>query len=197
MPEPTREILDWISDAAFVLDPGGRFLYINRRAAELAGRPASCLIGRTIREVFPEEWSPGFSACAEAALKEQDPSYFRGFCPPVSAWLDAVLYPGGRGLLAVLRDVTRQVLAEEQVHRALAEVEASRSELECLTTPRMNGNCKARDDKVAIVRRETPAAGPGRTVMASCAKTSSEWQPGGTAVACRAGSGSAPGGEST
>jgi hypothetical protein len=35
-------------------------------------------------------------------------------------------------LLAVLRDVTRQVLAEEQVHRALAEVEASRSELEDL-----------------------------------------------------------------
>ncbi len=70
MLEPTGEILGWISDAAFVLDPGGRFLYINRRAAELAGRPASCLIGRTVCEIFPEEWSPGFSACAEAALKE-------------------------------------------------------------------------------------------------------------------------------
>jgi hypothetical protein len=43
------------------------------------------------------------------------------------------LYPGGRGLLAVLRDVTGQVLAEEQVHRALAGVEASRRELQSLT----------------------------------------------------------------
>ena len=133
MLEPTWEILDWISDAAFVLDPGGRFLYINRRAAELAGYPASRLIGRTVREIFPEEWSPGFSACAEAALKEQAPGSFRGFCPPASAWLDAALYPGGRGLLAVLRDATRQALAEEQVHRALAGVEVSRRELESLT----------------------------------------------------------------
>jgi PAS domain S-box-containing protein len=142
IPEPTREILDWISDAAFVLDPGGRFLYINRRAAELAGRPASCLIGRTVWEIFPEEWSPGFSVRAEAALKERAPGYFRGFCPPASTWLDAALYPGGQGLLAVLRDVTGQVLAEEQVHRALAVVEASRSELESLTRPKLKGNRK-------------------------------------------------------
>ena len=134
MPEPAWEILGWISDAAFVLDPGGRLLYINRRAAELAGRPASRLIGRTVCEIFPEEWSPGFCACAQAALKEQAPGCFRGFCPPASAWLDAALYPGGRGLLAVLRDVTGQVLAEEQVHRALAGVEASRRELQSLTT---------------------------------------------------------------
>ena len=127
-----REILDQISDAVFVLDPGRCFIYVNRRGAELAGCPASCLIGRTACEVFPEEWSPGFFACAEAALSKQAPGYFRGFYPPIGAWLDAALYPGAQGLLAVLRDVTRQVLAEEQVHRALAEVEASRSELEDL-----------------------------------------------------------------
>ena len=90
----------------------------------------------------PEEWSLGFSARAEAALKERAPGYFRGFCPPASTWLDAALYPGGQGLLAVLRDVTGQVLAEERVHRALAVVEASRSELESLTRPKLKGNRK-------------------------------------------------------
>lgn len=134
MPERSREILGWISDAAFVLDPEGRCLYINCRAAELAGRPASRLIGRTVREIFPEEWMLGFSARAETALSEQAPGSFRGFCPPVNAWLDAALYPGRRGLLAVLHDVTGQVLAEEQVHRALAGVEASRRALESLAS---------------------------------------------------------------
>jgi len=132
MLKPTREILDWISDAAFVLDPAARFLYINARGADLAGRPACRVIGRTVREVCTEDRLPGFCGWAEAALKEQAPGHFRGFCPPVNAWFDTALYPGDRGLLAVLRDVTGQVLAEEQVHRALAEVEASRSELECL-----------------------------------------------------------------
>ena len=50
MPEPAWEILGWISDAAFVLDPGGRLLYVNRRAAELAGRPpAASSAGRSAR----------------------------------------------------------------------------------------------------------------------------------------------------
>ncbi|MGH3274986.1 MAG: BTAD domain-containing putative transcriptional regulator [Streptosporangiaceae bacterium] len=132
--EPAWEIVDWISDAAFVLDPRARFLYINRRGADLAGHPASTVVGRPVREICTEEWLPGFSSCAEAALALQAPSHFRGFCPPADAWLDVVLYPGRRGLLAVLRDATRQVLAEEQVHLALAEVEASRRELECLAT---------------------------------------------------------------
>jgi len=130
---PTREILEWISDAAFVLDPEGRVLYVNRRGAELAGHTANGVVGRPFRAICTEERLPGFCDCAEAALREGAPGHFRGFCPPVNAWLDAALYPGGRGLLVVLRDVTQQVLAEEQVHRALAEVEASRSELECLT----------------------------------------------------------------
>ena len=52
-----REILDQISDAVFVLDPGRCFIFANRRGAELAGCPASCLVGRTACEIFPEEWS--------------------------------------------------------------------------------------------------------------------------------------------
>jgi PAS domain S-box-containing protein len=126
-----REILDWISDAAFALDPGGRCMYVNRRGAELAGQPAGCLLGRMAGEIFPEQWSSGFWACAQA-LTGRAPGYFRGFYPPAGAWIEAALYPGRRGLLAVLRDVTRQVLAEQQVHRAPAEVEASRRELERL-----------------------------------------------------------------
>ncbi len=130
LPESTRELLDWISDAAFALDSRGRCTYVNGLGAELAGKPASCLVGRTVGEIFPEQWSAGFSACAET-LTGGAPGYFRGFYPTIGAWIDAALYPGERGLLAVLHDVTRQVLAEQQIHHALAEVEASSSELEC------------------------------------------------------------------
>lgn len=134
MLESAREVLDWISDAAFALDREGRCLYVNRRGAELAGQPAGCLVGRTVCEIFPGQWSSGFWACA-GALTGRAPGYFRGFYPPAGAWLDAAVYPGRPGLLAVLRDVSPQVLAKEQVHRALAEAEASRRELECLAGP--------------------------------------------------------------
>ena len=66
----------------FVLDPGRCFIFANRRGAELAGCPASCLVGRTACEIFPEEWSWGFFACAEAALSKKAPGYFRGSTSP-------------------------------------------------------------------------------------------------------------------
>ena len=97
MPEPAWEILGWISDAAFVLDPGGRLLYVNRQAAEFAGRPASRLIGRTVCEIFPEEWSPGFCACAQAALKEQAPVASGGSARPLVPGSTRPCIPVGGG----------------------------------------------------------------------------------------------------
>ncbi len=52
------------------------------------------------------------------------------------------MYPGERGPLVVLHDVTRQVLAAQHIHRALAEVETSCNELECLARATLKGNCK-------------------------------------------------------
>lgn len=81
------------------------------------------------------------------------------------------MYPGRPGLLAVLRDVTGQVLAEQQVHRALAAVEASRrelgslagrgrKELECLAGGGAEGKLQGRGGTVEVMRWQTCSGGP-------------------------------------
>ena len=49
-----RAILDASSSAIFVKDEQGRYLQVNRRAAEIFGRPASEIVGRTPRELLPK-----------------------------------------------------------------------------------------------------------------------------------------------
>ncbi len=57
MPEPRHlaAVIDVTPALMTVLDPGGRFLWLNRAAEAAAGRPASELIGRPAWDVIPDD----------------------------------------------------------------------------------------------------------------------------------------------
>jgi hypothetical protein len=67
------------------------------------------------------------------ALAAREPGCFRAFCAPLDCWLEWTVDPGEQGFLILSRDVTRMVKTERRVRRALAAVQASRSDL--LTQP--------------------------------------------------------------
>lgn len=48
--------------------PDHRYTFVNRIAAEVAGRPAESLVGRTVREVYPD-LDPGFGAALDEAYR--------------------------------------------------------------------------------------------------------------------------------
>ena len=48
--------------------PDHRYTFVNRIAAEVAGRPAVTLVGRTVREVYPE-LDPSFRAALDEAYR--------------------------------------------------------------------------------------------------------------------------------
>ena len=47
-------VLDAMPAAFGLLDPQGRFRYVNEQAEELLGRPRSLILGRTVAEIRPE-----------------------------------------------------------------------------------------------------------------------------------------------
>lgn len=65
--------------------------------------------------------------------RPREPGCFRAFCAPLDCWLEWTVYPGEQGFLILSRDVTRMVKTEQRVRRALAAVQAPRSDL--LTQP--------------------------------------------------------------
>ena len=87
----------------------------------------------TARTVFSDDWLQAYRNCAGTSLAARAPCCFRAFCAPLGSWLEWTVYPGERGILILSRNVTQVVKAEQRVRRALATVEASRTDL--LTSP--------------------------------------------------------------
>ncbi|MHB1595740.1 MAG: AfsR/SARP family transcriptional regulator [Streptosporangiaceae bacterium] len=130
------DVLGWIPDAVYVLGHDEHLVYANQPAADLAGLPVGCLAGMAARAVFPGDWLEAYRNCAGTALAAREPDCFRAFCAPLDCWLEWTVYPGEQGFLILSRDITRMVKTEQRVRRALAAVQASRSDL--LTQPSGN-----------------------------------------------------------
>lgn len=58
--------------AAVTQGPAHRYTFVNRAAAEVAGRPAEHLVGRTVREAYPEI-DPQFESALDACYRSGRP----------------------------------------------------------------------------------------------------------------------------
>lgn len=70
--ERYRALMENASDLVFVLDDGGRFLYVNGRAMDLLGYEPSEMIGRYFGEfVTPDSWASTVSSVKNAARNKE------------------------------------------------------------------------------------------------------------------------------
>ena len=60
-----RDVLDSSPSIVFLQDLDGRYLFVNKRAAELSGVPQEAWIGRTIDDVMPGNSRRNSRACAK------------------------------------------------------------------------------------------------------------------------------------
>lgn len=104
--EPLREILDESDEAFVALDTDWKYVFVNRRAAELVGRSAHDLEGRHIWTEFPTSVGSNFYVQSHRAMAEQRPSEFADYT--MGRWLENRLVPTRQGLFAYYRDVTEQ-----------------------------------------------------------------------------------------
>lgn len=98
-------ILDNTPAIAFLKDLQGRYLFVNRRMAEVIGRPREELIGKTVWEVTPKELAAAADEHQRTVLAQQGPVEFE----------ETVMYPDGpRTHLAVkfpVRDASGNIYA--------------------------------------------------------------------------------------
>jgi PAS domain S-box-containing protein len=104
--EPLREILDEADEAFIALDLDWKYVFVNRRAAELAGRKARELEGQHIWTEFPSSVGSNFYVQCHRSMAEQRPVEFADFA--AGRWLENRLLPTKQGLFAFYRDVTEQ-----------------------------------------------------------------------------------------
>ncbi len=104
---PVNQVLDNIHDAVVVLDADWRVTYLNRAAAQFAGRSIADLLGKSTWDIFPHAAGNTFynelhRVAAERPLQGRCEEYL----PSVDRWLEADVYPSGPGLLVIFRDIT-------------------------------------------------------------------------------------------
>jgi two-component system cell cycle sensor histidine kinase/response regulator CckA len=134
--ELSSGLLQAAPDAILVLD-GGRIVLANERAGQMYGWPTAELVGRSVemlvtaesrallpeRERLVEEGTPGSIGRLVTTARRRDGTEF-----PVESSVTLVDTAHGRLAVAVVRDVTERVRAEEEKDRLRAEAHAHRSQ---------------------------------------------------------------------
>ncbi len=120
------DLLSSLQDGVIILDPDGRVVSLNQAAEELTGFSGSQIAGRPLGEIFPPP-APLSSLVAKTVELERSHAKFDatltradGVQVYVSAMASLVSDPQGetRGVVLVLRDLSRVRDLEEQVRRS-------------------------------------------------------------------------------
>jgi len=120
------DLLSSLQDAVIILDPGGRVVSVNLAAEELMGLSRSQMSGRPIQELFPAP-APLADLVHKTLEQGRSHAHFDAFLVggngrrlPVSASASLISDSEGRtrGVVLVLRDLSRVRELEEQVRRS-------------------------------------------------------------------------------
>jgi PAS domain S-box-containing protein len=129
---PAVDLLEIISDTVILLDRDWRYVYINRAAEELAGKPRTDLIGRELWATYPQLIGTPIEAAYRRAMGERAPVSLDAIGVLSGRWYDIHIYPAEAGLLVYGRDVT----ARKHAERAMQESEERfRAQYESMPVP--------------------------------------------------------------
>src|SRR5688572_30233041 len=109
-------VVEAITDGFVALDASLCFTYVNTRAADMWGIPASALLGRTPADVWPAldmEHSPVLVLLRRVLASRQTESV-EALSPTLRIWVEIRVYPAaGGGVVAFFRDISERRRARE------------------------------------------------------------------------------------
>ena len=118
-----KHLLNSISDAFVAIDGDWRYTVVNRRAAEILGRPEADLLGRSLWTVFPEDTGADLRSEFHAAMRSQSPRSFESCYAPLGRWFEHHLYPHAGGLSVFFSDITERKQSEQRLKQWNNELE--------------------------------------------------------------------------
>ncbi|HUS04880.1 MAG TPA: ATP-binding protein, partial [Bryobacteraceae bacterium] len=125
-----KNILERIGDAYIAFDTEWRYTFVNQKAAELARKPASELLGRCVWDEFPEAVHTQFYSELQRCMREQVPLKFDNYYPPLGKWFENSVYPSASGVGVFYRDITDRVATQWSLEKRTEELARKNAELE-------------------------------------------------------------------
>ena len=129
-----RGILERIGDAYMAFDTDWCYTYVNRRAAELALKPASELLGKCVWEEFPEAVHTAFYTELHRSMREQVSITFENYFAPLGKWFENTVYPSPAGASVFYRDITDRKRITNTLEQRTALLAQKNAELEAFAS---------------------------------------------------------------
>jgi len=112
-----HHVFERITDAYVALDNDWRYTFLNAKACDFFGRPATELIGRNIWDEFPEAVGHPFQQACIKAMEEQRSVTVEAFYEPTQRWFENRIHPSPDGLTIYSVDITeRKQIQQELEH---------------------------------------------------------------------------------
>ena len=112
------DILESINDAFVTVDREWRFTYVNRQAERLWSRSRRDLIGKDLRELFPQVVGSDVQRELRRAMEEGETVGFETSSPETGDWILARAYPSADGISVYFQDITERKRVEEALTKS-------------------------------------------------------------------------------
>jgi two-component system cell cycle sensor histidine kinase/response regulator CckA len=110
-------IFERITDGFIVFDAEHRYVYFNKKIAEMMHMDLAHLTGRCIWEEYPDLVGGVLYQTMHRAMETQQYASSTGFYAPLKVWIEYYIYPSPDGMNILVRDVTDIKNAESRVAR--------------------------------------------------------------------------------
>jgi PAS domain S-box-containing protein len=116
--EKYRSLVERISDGFLALDLNWHVTYINTIAEELLQRQPGELLGKNLREEFPQAIGRPFFTGYEEAIRTGRNVHVEEYSVAADRWIYASAYPSATGVSIFFRDISEQRKAQEEAHKS-------------------------------------------------------------------------------
>lgn len=162
-PFTTDIILESLTDGFQAFDREWRYVYLNKRAEQILGRPRHELLGKICWQEYPDVVDTPFHRNYLEAMANGRTVVFEEFCPHEETWVEFTLHPYEGGLGSFSKDITDRKRAEKErqdaVERAERVVTDLAEERETLDTVNRIGRLLSAElDLDRLVQAATDAA---------------------------------------
>ncbi len=107
-------VFDRIEDGFVSLDRDWKYVFVNRKAGELARRRPADLVGRYMWDEFPENELQSFAMAYRQAMDHGETIQFEGYFPLWDRWFENRVFPHSEGIDIFFTDITIRKKAEAE-----------------------------------------------------------------------------------
>lgn len=111
-------VFDRITDAFIALDNNWNYTYVNKKAAELHGKPVNKLLGKNIWEVNPDVVNEPFYEALHKAKATSQPLRVELYYSTIDRWFEDLIYPSTNGISVYYHDITERKKVQIELKEA-------------------------------------------------------------------------------